>query len=120
MLQYGYRRDAPPTTRERSGPDQTWIDYLPMDDRPAIKWPNDARLMSYTRMGPPDVLMYGRQEFASRAGFWRVLEILDRFEARCTAVLNTSALRRYRDIRDAIAERKWDLLGHGMSNTSFI
>ncbi|NQU72202.1 MAG: polysaccharide deacetylase family protein [Rhodospirillales bacterium] len=141
MLQYGYRRDVPPTKSNSRGREQEWVDYLPIDDRPVIKWPNDARvalwicpnvlhyqympphdarLMSYTRMGPPDVLMYGRQEFASRAGFWRILEILDKFDARCTAVLNTSALRRYPDIRDAIAERKWDLLGHGMSNTRFI
>jgi peptidoglycan/xylan/chitin deacetylase (PgdA/CDA1 family) len=53
-------------------------------------------------------------------GFWRILDILDRHEVPCTAVLNVAALRRFPEICRAIVDRRWDLLGHGMTNTQFI
>ncbi len=65
-------------------------------------------------------MMYGRQEFGSRVGFWRLLDILDKHSVPCTAVLNVAALAKFPDICKALVERKWDLLGHGMYNTRFI
>lgn len=140
MLQYSYRPNFPPTQRTRTGADQSWIDYLPITQRPPLVWPNGARtavmicpnVLYYELMPPgdpwinpwarmtPDVMMHGRQEFGARVGFWRLAEILDRYSVPCTAVLNIEALRKYPNIRDAIVARKWDILGHGMSNTRFI
>ena len=140
MLQYSYRPQFPPTQRTRSDVDQSWIDYLPITERPPLVWPGNARLavmvcpnvLYYELMPPsdpwinpwarmtPDVMMYGRQEFGSRVGFWRLLNILDKHNVPCTAVLNVAALAKFPDIRAAIVERKWDLLGHGMYNTRFI
>ncbi len=140
MLQYSYRPQFPATTRSRTDVDQSWIDYLPITERPALAWPGNARLavmvcpnvLYYEFMPPsdpwinpwarmtPDVMMYGRQEFGSRVGFWRLLDILDKHHVPCTAVLNVAALAKFPDIRAAIVERKWDLLGHGMYNTRFI
>ena len=111
-----------------------------MPERPRIVWPNNARIAvwmcpnvlfyelnsppdpwinAWSRM-TPDVMMYGRQEFGPRVGFWRMLDVLDKHGIPCTAVLNVAALRRYPDICKAIVERRWDLLGHGMTNTQFI
>jgi allantoinase len=140
MLQYGYRPQFPPTRRTRNDVDQSWIDYLPITERPQLVWPGNARLavmvcpnVLYYELTPPpdpwinpwarmtpDVMMYGRQEFGSRVGFWRLLNILDKHNMPCTAVLNVAALAKFPDIRAAIVERKWDLLGHGMYNTRFI
>jgi allantoinase len=140
MLQYGYRPQFPPTRRTRNDVDQSWIDYLPITERPQLVWPGNARLavmvcpnVLYYELTPPpdpwinpwarmtpDVMMYGRQEFGSRVGFWRLLNILDKHNVPCTAVLNVAALAKFPDIRAAIVERKWDLLGHGMYNTRFI
>jgi len=140
MLQYSYRPQFPATTRSRTGVDQSWIDYLPITERPLLVWPGNARLavmvcpnvLYYELMPPPDpwinpwarmtpdVMMYGRQEFGSRVGFWRLLDILDKHNVPCTAVLNVAALEKFPDIRKALVERKWDLLGHGMYNTRFI
>jgi allantoinase len=140
MLQYGYRPNFPATARNRVDLDQGWIDYLPPTERPRIVWPNNARIAvwvcpnvlyyeftppedlwinAWSRM-TPDVMMYGRQEFGPRVGFWRLLEILDKHAIPCTATLNVAALRRYPKICEAIVERKWDLLGHGQFNTRFI
>jgi allantoinase len=140
MLQYGYRPQFPATRRTRTSDDQTWVDYLPMPERPRIVWPDKARIAvwmcpnvlfyelnsrpdpwinAWSRM-TPDVMMYGRQEFGPRVGFWRMLDVLDKHGIPCTAVLNVAALRRYPDICRALVERRWDLLGHGMTNTQFI
>ena len=140
MLQYSYRPQFPATSRTRSEVDQSWIDYLPITERPPLFWPGNARLavmvcpnvLYYELMPPadpwinpwarmtPDVMMYGRQEFGSRIGFWRLLDILDKHNIPCTAVLNVAALAKFPDICKALVERKWDLLGHGMYNTRFI
>lgn len=140
MLQYSYRPQFPATTRLRDRLDQEWIEYLPITARPEIRWPGGARLavmmcpniLYYELMPPadawinpwarmtPDVMMYGRQEFGPRVGFWRLLDILDKHQLPCTAVVNVEALVKYPDICAAVVERKWDILGHGMSNTRFI
>jgi len=140
MLQYSYRPRFPETARTRLASDQSWIDYLPITERPPIVWPNKARLavwvcpnILYYELTPPDdpwinawarmtpdVMMYGRQEFGPRVGFWRLLDIFDKHAIPCTATINVAALRRYPEIRDAIVARKWDLLGHGQFNTRFI
>jgi len=144
MLQYRYRPDAPATRRTReAGPDgdQTWSDYSPIIDRPKITWPGGKRvavwvcpnvlsweymppadpwLDAWARMPIPDVLAYGRQDYANRVGFWRMLDVLDKHDTPCTAVINTEALTRYPAIRDAAVERKWKYLGHGVNNTRFI
>jgi allantoinase len=140
MLQYSYRPRFPELGSSRQDIDQTWIDYLPITERPPIVWPGGARIavmlcpniLYYEFMPPhdpwinpwarmtPDVMMYGRQEFGARVGFWRLLDILDKHGLPCTAVLNIAALAKFPDIRKALVERKWDILGHGMYNTRFI
>ena len=138
MLQYGYRAGAP-ATRKRRGRDATWFDYSAIIDRPPIRWPNNARVAfwvcpnllhfeynpppdpwinSWSRM-QPDVFSFGRQEFGPRAGFWRMLKVLDKHSIRCTAVTNPAALRLYPDVCAAAVERQWDYVGHGKFNTRF-
>lgn len=143
MLQYTYRADAPParSSAERHRADQDWTDYAPLPGRPQLRWPGNARialwicpnilhyeyappqdpwLNMWARMPQPDVLAYGRQDYGSRAGFWRMLEVLDAHRARCTACINVEALERYPQIRDAAVRRGWRFLGHGMNNSRFI
>jgi allantoinase len=138
MLQYGYRPNFPPTRRTRPR-NATWFDYSAIGDRPPIRWPNNARVAlwicpnllhfeyqppedpwvnSWSRM-VPDVFSYGRQEFGPRAGFWRMLKVLDKHNVRCTAVTNPAALKLYPDVRTAAVERNFDYIGHGKFNTRF-
>ncbi len=123
MLQYGYRPNAPPTRRTRRASDQDWVDYDPIVDRPPIRWPNGARvalwicpavldfefapphdpwLNPWTRMPAPDVLAFCRQEYGNRVGFWRVLDLFDKYKVRPTAVVNVTALKLYPDICEVI------------------
>src|SRR5690606_31481162 len=108
---------------------------------PRLRWPGDARVAlwvcpnvlhyefmppadpwieAWARMRAPEVMMYGRQEFAHRMGFWHMLEAIDRHGIRCTAVLNAQALIHQPSIRDAMVERSWAFLGHGINNTQFL
>ena len=139
MQQYAYRPDAPPTPRLRDA--QGWSQFSAIDARPRLAWPGGARialwvcpnllhyeftpphdpwLNAWARMPAPDVLMYGRQDYANRAGFWRMLKVLDRHEVRCTAVVNAAALQMNPDITAAAVERRWAYLGHGITNTGFV
>jgi len=141
MLQYSYRPNPPPTSRSRRSADQSWLDYSPIVGRPPIRWPNEARVAlwicpnilyyeyaptpdpwvnAWARMTAPDVQVYGRQEYGARVGFWRLLEVLDKHKARCTAVVNSAALRMFPDMCAAAVERRWDFVGHGQYNTRFV
>lgn len=140
MLQYSYRPQFPPTSQTRGAQDQDWIDYLPITERPGLHWPGNARLaimicpnILYYEFKPPhdpwinpwsrmtpDVMMYGRQDFGGRVGFWRLLDVIDKYDVPCTATLNVAALTKFPDIRDAIVDRRWDIMGHGIYNTRFI
>ena len=141
MLQYNYRPNSPPTRRTRTDTDQQWVDFDPIVDRPPLIWPNGARLAilicpaildyefvppqnpwldPWARTPPPDVLGFSRQEFGNRVGFWRILKLLDKYGICPSAVVNVEALERYPDIVSTIKERRWDILGHGISNTRFI
>ena len=89
------------------------MDYSPITDRPIIKWPNNARIAfwvapnieHYEYMPPPDgvrnpwprvphpdVQQYSSLEFGNRVGFWRVLEVLDRYGIRCSTTLSIGVL----------------------------
>jgi allantoinase len=139
MLQYAYQPAPPATPSTRTA--QTWSTYVPTPAMPPVRWPGGARvalwvcpnvlhyefmppadpwIKAWARMPAPDVMMYGRQDFANRVGFWRMLELVDRYGIRCTAVLNAQALRMNPSIRDAMVERRWDYLGHGINNTRFV
>src|SRR5262245_52369482 len=123
----------------RRGREETWFDYSAIVNRPPIRWPNNARVAlwicpnilhweyqppedpwvtSWSRM-VPDVFSFGRQEYGTRIGFWHMLEVLDKHNARCTVVVNPAALKWNPEICKASIERKWDYIGHGKYNTRF-
>lgn len=139
MQQYAYRTNAPPTSRLRSA--EGWSQFSILNRRPRLAWPGNARVAlwvcpnllhyeflpkpdkwvnAWARMPAPDVMMYGRQDYANRAGFWRMLKVLDKHDIRCTAVVNAAALQMNPEITAAVVERGWQYLGHGITNTGFL
>jgi allantoinase len=141
MLQFTYRSQSPATARQRIRSLPDWAPYTPIEGRPPLSWPGDAHvalwicpnillyepdpprvawLNPWSRMAPPDVMAFGRQEYGARVGFWRMLEVLDAHGSRCSAVVNSAALAAYPDVRAAAVERGWDFIGHGIVNTRFV
>lgn len=117
--------------------DITLFDYSPIVDRAPIHWPNDARVAFYVGLNiehfyvdlpststyegtaglKPDALNYGWRDYGARVGFWRVLESLDKYGIRASALLNSDVAERYPQIIQAGLARDWAWLAHGRSNS---
>jgi peptidoglycan/xylan/chitin deacetylase (PgdA/CDA1 family) len=112
------------------------IDYSPIKNRPKLVLPGGARLavwviinveewnpqetMPRTVLTPPaggspmpDIPNWAWHEYGNRVGFWRMLEVLDRFRVRAALAINGSAIRSYEAISRAALERGWEFMGHG-------
>ncbi|MBI3966423.1 MAG: polysaccharide deacetylase family protein [Chloroflexi bacterium] len=121
------------------GPERNFIGYGPTP--PKIEWPNGARicvsvvinyeegaeysLLDGTRresageVASPvpvhlrDLNMESMFEYGSRAGVWRLLRLLDRYEIPCTFFGSALALERNPHVAKAIAQRGDEPCGHG-------
>ena len=80
------------------------VDYLPMIDRPIIKWPNDARVAFWvapnmeffeylpeSRPTQSDIPHYARMDYGNRVGFWRMLDVLNKHKSARAAVSISSS-----------------------------
>src|SRR3954451_5621452 len=115
--------------------------YSPIVARPKLQWPGGARLAlwvvpniehSNSRPKPgqlrdpwprtphPDVLGYSRADYGNRIGFWRMLEVIDRYGVPCTASLNLACYEYFPEIMQACEERQWDVCCHGLYNTHYL
>ena len=117
------------------------VRYLPITDRPRIRWPNDARVAlwiapnvehyeflpprdpqrnTWVRSPHPDVQGYGYRDYGNRVGFWRMVEVLDRFGIVATASTNLAVFDHYPEVGSAMVERGWEIMSHGIYNTRYI
>ena len=118
------------------------VDYSPIIERPPIKWPNDARvalwicpnvmhheyLPDYDGLSSPwprtayfpDVQQYSYRDYGNRVGFWRMLEVMDKYGIKCGVALNVAVLEHFPEIGEAMVQRDWDFASHGIYNTRFL
>lgn len=117
------------------------VDYSPIIERPAIKWPNDARVAlwiapniehyeylpdfdgvrtPWPRVPIPDVQQYSYRDYGNRVGFWRMTDVLDKHGIRCCVSLNLAVLEHYQEIGEAMIERNYDFMSHGIYNTRYL
>lgn len=113
--------------------------YSPIVSRPALQWPNNARVAFYvglniehyevdkpstsifagTNMLAPDPLNFGWRDYAVRVGIWRMIEVLDKYRLRASVLLNADCCKHYPQIIEAGKKRKWAWLAHGRNNSMF-
>jgi len=114
--------------------------YSPIAARPRIEWPGGARVALWVvpniehyeylpafvrtrnpwpRSPHPDVLGYGTRDYGNRVGIWRLFDIMDRHQIRCTVSLSLAVYEHYPEIREAIEARRWSILSHGVYNTRY-
>jgi peptidoglycan/xylan/chitin deacetylase (PgdA/CDA1 family) len=119
---------------------QDRIAYSAMPTRPALQWPEGARLALWVapniehyeylpeqvrvrnpwpRVPHPDILGYGLRDYGNRVGVWRLMEVFDRFNLPCTVSLSMAVLDMYPDIAEAMLKRHWEFMSHGMFNTRY-
>lgn len=116
------------------------IPYLPIVDRAPIQWPGGARVAvwvvpniehyeylppegdvdPYPRTPHPDVRKFSYHDYGNRVGFWRMLEVFDRYEIPCTVSLNVAVLDHYPETAKAMSDRRWELMSHGLYNTRYL
>ena len=116
------------------------FDYSPIVGRRRLTWPGDARLAVWVvpniehyeylpaevrvrdpwpRQPHPDILNYGIRDYGNRVGLWRMFEVMDRHDVRCTVSLSLSVLEMYPEILAAMEARRWEYMSHGLYNTRY-
>jgi peptidoglycan/xylan/chitin deacetylase (PgdA/CDA1 family) len=119
-------------------PEETdYLRYSAIIDRPPVRWPDGKRVAlwlapnvehyeylpspqmtdPWRRTPHPDVMGYAVRDAANRVGFWRMLEVFDHYQVRATVSLNVAVLEHFPEVRDAMVERDWDFMSHGVYNT---
>ncbi len=106
------------------------FDYAPINDRPIIKWPNNARVAFWVapnmeffeylpenRPTQPDIPHYARMDYGNRIGFWRMLDVLDKHNMRACCCLNLEILDHFPEIKEAMIAADWDYMAHGLYNS---
>jgi len=119
--------------------DLNLYDYAAWDDRPKIRWPNDARVafwvapnIEFYELDPavnpqrkawprpaPDVLGYATRDYGNRVGHMRMMETLDRYGVRGSISLSTALCTHHPEIIKLCAERDWEFFSHGIYNTRY-
>lgn len=117
--------------------EQELYEYSPIVDRPPLEWPNGKRVAFYVGLNvehfelgkrsvsispgsatlPLDPLNHGWRDYGMRVGIWRIMESLDRYGLRASALLNSEVCSRYPQVIEAGRERGWAWLAHGRSNS---
>jgi peptidoglycan/xylan/chitin deacetylase (PgdA/CDA1 family) len=112
------------------------VPYSAIVDRPTLKLPNDARLAVWTivnveewsieRAMPrmvlsppqgqpllPDLPNWSWHEYGMRVGFWRFLEVLQKYSVKATLAINGSVVKSYPRVAEAALKAGWEFMGHG-------
>lgn len=105
--------------------------YEAIIDRPRVTWPGDARVAVWVipnvehfhiEIGAqaPDIRNHSRRDYGNRVGVWRIMEVLDKHGIRGTVALNAEVGRFYPRIMEEMTRRNWELMGHGLTNSTVL
>src|SRR5690606_27101308 len=116
------------------------VNYSPAVDRPRIRWPNGARIavnlvvnveyfepgVPATSLNPgfaslvPDVYNHSWRDYGVRSGLWRLARVLVRRGITATVALNALVCKHYPRIIDELTKRRWEIMGHGLTNSQIL
>ena len=102
--------------------------YQAIVDRPTVAWPGGARVAVWVipnvehfhiEIGSqaPDIRNHSRRDYGNRVGVWRIMEVLQKHGLRGTVALNGEVVRFYPRIMEEMTKLKWELMGHGLTNS---
>lgn len=105
--------------------------YQAIVDRPRITWPNGARIAVWVVPNiehfhlelsnpAPDVRNISRRDYGNRVGVWRLMDVLAKHGIRGTVALNAEVARHYPRIMQAMRKLDWELMGHGLTNSTML
>ena len=125
----------------RPGMDNDYYDWSPIVSRPALRWPDDARvalciivcLEQYEFEPPPDAYMppnlagglgrgafpdfrnFSHREYGNRVGIFRVMNILDKHGIKGTVAMDSAIAENYPFLVEECQRRGWEFIGHGQT-----
>jgi allantoinase len=117
-------------------PPKDRVPYSAIVDRPPLRLPDDARVavwtivnveewsierpMPRTVLSPPfgqpllpDLPNWAWHEYGMRVGFWRFVEVLQKFGIKATLAINGSVIDSYKRVAEAARDAGWEFMGHG-------
>jgi len=65
----------------------------------------------------PDIINYTWRDYGMRAGIWRVIDVLDKYNVKPTVTLNSEVARAYPTVLDEMVGRDWEIANHGVTNS---
>lgn len=103
--------------------------YRPIVERKPVLWPHQARVAVWIvpniehfhlerGANAPDVRNYSRRDYGNRVGVWRMMETMEKHGFRGTVALNGEVAQHYPRIMEECAKLKWELMGHGLTNST--
>lgn len=133
------QQDVAGEGQRRSKMDNQLYKYSPIVDRPALEWPEGKRIAFYLGLNlehyqvdkpstsifggtaglQPDPLNFGWRDYGLRVGIWRMMESLDRYGIRASALVNSDVCKHYPQVIEAGRERDWAWVAHGRDNSTF-
>lgn len=114
-------------------------DYWPYEGRPKIVWPNGAKVafwvapnIEFYEIDPPinpqrtpwprphpDVAMVSSRDYGNRAGHWRMMEVMDKFNVRGSVSLSVGLIDHHPELIQEVKARDWEFFSHGIYNTRY-
>lgn len=105
--------------------------YSAIIDRPPVRWPNGAKLAVWVvpniehfhlelTANAPDIRNYSRRDYGNRVGIWRLMEVLEKNGIRGTVALNGEVGTYYPRVMEEAIKLNWELMGHGVTNSSLL
>ena len=80
--------------------------------------PAGAAISPNTSNRVPDVINYGWRDYGIRVGLWRIADVLDAAGIRATVALNSMVCEVYPKAVEEMTDRGWEIMGHGITNSS--
>ena len=114
--------------------------HSPINDRPRLDWPGDARIAVWVApnvefyellppdnparrawpRGQPDVAAYAYRDYGNRVGIWRILDVLGSRGIRGSVALNVALCEHHPEIVEACRAAGWEFFSHGVYNTRYL
>ena len=110
--------------------------YMPIVDRPRLKWPNDAHVAVWVipnieffpltrglagypfeaKGKAPTVRPWAQRDYGNRVGIWRMMDVFSKLNIRATASINADICTHHPQIVKAGVELGWEFMGHNLTN----
>jgi len=114
-------------------------EYWPYEGRPKIRWPNGAKVafwvapnIEFYEIDPPanpmrkswprvhpDVLLNSNRDYGNRAGHWRMMDAMDKYNVRGSVSLNIGLIDHHPELIKEAKDRNWEFFSHGIYNTRY-